>query len=57
MAGLDKATCCQLSWQEIALLLAAAKAEHIAIHLLELLESSKLQSSSALLPPPKIPEG
>lgn len=57
MAGLDKATCCQLSWQETALLLAAAKAEHIAIHLLELLESSKLQSSSALLPPPKIPEG
>lgn len=35
MAELDKAICCQLSWQVAALLLAAAKAQHIAIHLLE----------------------
>lgn len=37
MAQLDKAICCQLSWQLIALLLAAAKEEHIAIQLLQLL--------------------
>lgn len=37
MAELDKAICCQLFWQLIALVLAAAKVQHVAIHLLELL--------------------
>lgn len=53
MAEFDKAICCQLPWQVRAWLLAATKTQHFAIHLLELLYTSKIQRSSALLPPPK----